>query len=240
MTAPKAVLLAGQRSYMIYYSKRYGMSTLLLADRLATCYSGAVYDVLREFGVEKCVLPHAIKCVDVTHRIAGPAFTMSGARRDLDPHETLLRWTEFLSKVPAGAVVVCQPNDDQLAHMGELSAETLLSRGVKGYVVDGGTRDTTYVVQIGFPVFCRYQTPADIVGRWVPTTFQHPVRIGDVTVYPDDLIFGDIDGVVVVPCDMAQRVVERIEEVMNTENRVRAAIRAGADPQQAYLKYGLF
>jgi hypothetical protein len=39
---------------------------------------------------------------------------------------------------------------------------------------------------------------------------------------------------------MAQRVVERIEEVMNTENRVRAAIRAGADPQQAYLKYGLF
>jgi regulator of RNase E activity RraA len=213
---------------------------LLPATSLASCYTGAVYDVLREFGVENCILPHTIKCVDPALRIAGPAFTMTGARLNIGAHETLLRWTEFLSKVPAGAVVVCQPNDDSLAHMGELSAETLLLRGVKGYVVDGGTRDTDYIRQIGFPVFCRYQTPADIVGRWAPTAVQAPVRIGDVAVHPDDVIFGDIDGVVVVPCDMAQRVVERVEEVVNTENRVRTAIRAGADPQQAYLEFGLF
>jgi regulator of RNase E activity RraA len=124
--------------------------------------------------------------------------------------------------------------------MGELSAETLLLRGVKGYVVDGGTRDTNYLRQIGFPVFCRYQTPADIVGRWAPTAVQCPVRIGDVTVRPDDVIFGDVDGVIVVPFEIAQRVVDRVEEVVNTENRVRTAIRAGADPQQAYLEFGLF
>lgn len=225
---------------MIYCSEISGVKNLVLADRLGACYSGAVYDVLREFGVKNRVLPHTIKGVNASDRIAGPAFTMTGARVNLDTHETLLRWTAFLSKVPAGAVVVCQPNDDELAHMGELSAETLLLRGVKGYVVDGGTRDTSYVMQIGFPVFCRYQTPADIVGRWAPTELQHPVRIGDVTVRPDDLIFGDIDGVVAVPSDMAQRVVDRVEEIMKTENRVRTAIRAGADPQQAYLEFGLF
>lgn len=213
---------------------------MLLADQLGSCYSGAVYDVLREFGVKNRVLPHTIKSVNASDRIAGPAFTMVGARLNLDAHETLLRWTEFLSKVPAGAVVVCQPNDDELAHMGELSAETLLARGVRGYVVDGGTRDTNQVLQMGFPVFCRYQTPADIVGRWAPTAFEHPVRIGNVTVHPGDLIFGDIDGVVAVPSEMAQRVIHRVEEVMNTENRVRTAIRTGADPQQAYLEFGLF
>lgn len=210
------------------------------SERLADCYSGAIYDVLREFGVRHSALPNAIKCINPKLRLVGPAFTMSGARAELSAHETLLRWTEFLSKAPAGAVVVCQPNDDTLAHMGELSSETLMTRGVKGYVVDGGTRDTEFVLRIGFPVFCRYQTPMDVVGRWAPTSFQQPIRIGEVTVNPDDLVFGDIDGVVVIPRDIAAKVVARVEEVMKTENQVRKAILAGMDPQQAYLKFGLF
>ena len=51
--------------------------------------------------------------------------------------------------------------------MGELSAETLKFRGVRGYVVDGGCRDVDFILKLGFPVCCRYYTPADIVGRWV-------------------------------------------------------------------------
>ncbi len=211
-----------------------------LADRLLGCYSGAIYDVLREFGVAHCALPNTIMCVNPALKIAGPAFTMAGARVVLDAHETLLRWTEFLSKAPAGSVVVCQPNDNELAHMGELSSETLMLKGVKGYVVDGGTRDTEFVLKIGFPVFCRYRTPADVVGRWVPTSFQEPIEIGGVTVHPEDIVFGDIDGVIVIPHGIAEKVVERVEEVMNTENLVRKAILGGMDPQKAYLKFGLF
>ncbi|MEP7243540.1 MAG: RraA family protein [Gammaproteobacteria bacterium] len=211
-----------------------------LADRLMGCYSGAVYDVLRELGVADCVLPKAIRPVDPLRRMAGPAFTMTGERVQLDAHTTLMRWTEFLSRAPSGAVVVCQPNDDVLAHMGELSSETLAHKGVRGYVVDGGSRDTEFVLRLGFPVFCRYQTPMDIVGRWVPTAFEQPVVIGQVTIHPADLIFGDIDGVVVIPGALAEKVVARVEEVMSTENLVRKAILAGTDPQAAYLAHGLF
>lgn len=217
------------------------MTVARIADRLARCYSGAVFDALREAGHTACTLPHEIKCVDPRLRVAGPVFTVSGhLEPGLDPHETLLRWTEFLSAVPANSVVVCQPNDHSIAHMGELSAETLQFRGVRGYVVDGGSRDTAFILKLGFPVFCRYLCPHDVVGTWVPDEFDAPIRIGTVDVHPGDYVFGDIDGVVVIPAARALETVERVEEVMRTENKVRKAILQGMDPKQAYLRYGLF
>jgi len=208
--------------------------------QLAGAYSGAVYDVLRELDIQHCTLPREIRALLPDATLIGPAFTMSGQRVSLSAHQTLLHWTAFLSKAPAGSVVVCQPNDDELAHMGELSSETLLKRGVRGYVVDGGSRDTAYVRRIGFPVFCRYQTPADIVGRWTPTAFGEPVQIGQVTIHEGDFIFADLDGVLVIPRKHVAEVARRVSEVVNTENKVRKAILSGVDPQQAYLTHGLF
>jgi regulator of RNase E activity RraA len=151
-----------------------------------------------------------------------------------------LRWTEFLGKAPAGCVIVCQPNDDALAHMGELSAEALKLRGVRGYVVDGGTRDSERILQSGFPVFCKYRTPADIVGRWAPTAYQQPIVIGAVTIRAGDFILGDIDGVIVIPAALVAEVAERVVHIANTESQLRKAILSGMDPQQAYLEFGLF
>ena len=209
-------------------------------DQLSGAYAGAVYDVLRELDIPDCTLPKEIRALLPEARLIGPAFTVSGERVTLSAHETLLNWTGFLSKAPAGAVVVCQPNDHELAHMGELSAETLLKRGVRGYLVDGGSRDTAYVRRIGFPVFCRYQTPADIVGRWIPTAFGEPVQIGEVTIHEGDLVFADLDGGLVIPRERTAEVARRVCEVVNSENKVRTAILSGADPQQAYLAHGLF
>ncbi|TAN31601.1 RraA family protein [bacterium] len=212
-----------------------------LSERLGACYTGAVYDILRERGVSDRVLPVTIRSISVGHKLAGPVFTVTGRRLDgLDPHETLLRWTEFLSAAPAGSVVVCQPNDSTIAHMGELSGETLLARGVRGYVVDGGCRDTEFLQGIGFPVWCRYFSPADVVGRWVPEAFQEPITIGGVRVSPGDFILADQDGVVVIPEAITGDVVTEIEALMRKENRVRMAIRAGMDPKEAYLTFGVF
>src|SRR5215213_4858667 len=106
-----------------------------LADRLEACYTGAVYDALRALGRTDQQLPASIRPLDPTSRLAGPMFTVSGHAQDgLDAHETLLRWTAVLSRAPSGYVLVCQANDDTLAHMGELSAETLQLRGVRGYL----------------------------------------------------------------------------------------------------------
>ena len=96
-------------------------------------------------------------------------------------------------------VLVCQPHTYDIALMGELSAETLNFRGVRGYVVDGGCRDTDFILELGFPVFCSFTTPKDIVGRWVPDRFGEPLTIGEVTIRTGDYLLGDRDGVVIIP-----------------------------------------
>lgn len=212
-----------------------------LTARLARCYTGAVHDVLRETGHENVVLPAAIKPLAPQMRLAGPAWTVSGhVDRTLSRHETLLAWCTLLSRAPKGHVIVCQPNNHEVALMGELSAQTLEARGVLGFVVDGGSRDTELVVAQGFPVFCAFLTPSDIVARWVPDRFGEPVTIGAVTIATGDYVLGDRDGVVVIPSAIAQEAVAKTEEVVATESEMRRALIAGMDPVEAYNKYGKF
>jgi 4-hydroxy-4-methyl-2-oxoglutarate aldolase len=151
------------------------MSTLTnrtpsLADRLRVCYTGAVYDVLPSKGLTAQTLPKDIRPLNVQQKLAGPVFTIEGRRDDaLDGHQSLLKWCELLSKAPAQTVLVCQPNDNSLAFMEELSSEALHYKGVLGYIVDGGCRDSAFVEALGFPVFCKYFTPIDVVGKWATT-----------------------------------------------------------------------
>lgn len=216
------------------------MSTSL-GHRLEQCYSGAVYDVLRAIGHRDCVLPDTLRPLDPVRRLAGPLFTISGhSEDDLDDHETLKAWTGLLSKAPSGHVAICQPNDSTMAHMGELSAETLKLRGVLGYIVDGGCRDSEFIYRNGFRVFCRYYTPRDVVGRWLPDAFGEPIEIGGVTIHTGDYVIADRDGVVIIPAALVETVTLEAETVMRTESVVRKAILEGEDPQQAYLKYGKF
>jgi regulator of RNase E activity RraA len=214
---------------------------MTLTERLEKLYTGAVHDVLRAMGYPNCVLPSAIKALDPTKKVAGEAYTVSGhIDQTRDPHDTLVQWTGLLSKAPSGKVLVCQPNTYMVALMGELSAETLHHKGVRGYVVDGGCRDTEFILKIGFPVFCSFNTPADIVGRWVPDRLGEPVTIGGVTISSGDYVLGDRDGVVAIPRAVAEEAIAKTEDVVSTENKVRTAILGGMDPQQAYLKFGKF
>jgi 4-hydroxy-4-methyl-2-oxoglutarate aldolase len=212
-----------------------------IGERLRACYSGAVHDVLRAMGVERFVLPPAIKAIAPGTRLAGPVWTVDGhIDRTKSRDETLLGWCTLLAQAPRGHVVVCQPNNHEIALMGELSAQTLAARGVLGYVVDGGSRDTDLVLAHGFPVFCAFLTPADIVERWIPDRFGEPVTIGDVTINTGDYLLGDRDGVVIIPRALAEEAVARTEAVVATESAMRDALIAGMDPVDAYQRYGKF
>ena len=126
------------------------------AERLKACYSGAIHDVLRAKGHSKQTLPHHIRPLNLSHKLAGPVFTIEGRRDDtLDAHQSLLKWCELLSKAPAHVVLICQPNDHTLAHMGELSSETLAYKNVLGYIVDGGCRDSAFHRETGLPGILR-------------------------------------------------------------------------------------
>ncbi len=92
-----------------------------------------------------------------------------------------------------------QPNDRVVAHMGELSAETLKNKGVRGCVADGFIRDVNFLLAIGFQTWCRGFTPRDIVGHWLPRATEVPITIGEVVIAPGDYLVGDRDGLIRVP-----------------------------------------
>ena len=174
-------------------------------------------------------------------RLAGPVWTVSGhIDRTKTRHETLLGWCTLLAKAPPGHVVVCQPNNHEVALMGELSAQTLAARGVLGYVVDGGSRDTDLVLEQRFPVFCSFLTPSDIVERWIPDRYGEPIDIGAVTITTGDYLLADRDGVVIIPKAVAAEAIARTEQVVATESEMRRALVGGMDPVEAYNRYGKF
>lgn len=214
---------------------------MTLYERLATCYTGIINDIMRAMGQENYVLPHDLTALDPSHRLCGPAFTVAGGiRPGTDPHETLLAWTKLLSAAKAGHVWVCQPNTQDVALMGELSAETLKMRGVLGCITDGGIRDADFILNLGLPMWRRFHTPADIVGMWLPDIVDGPITMGGVAIAPGDALLADRDGVVRIPAAIAEEVTEKAIEAMGTENKVRTAILAGSDPVDAYLTHRKF
>ena len=210
-------------------------------DRLEAVYTGALHDVMRAMGLTNFVLPPEILPLANGDKLAGPIYTVEGkSGTDLDAHETLLEWTGLLSKAPSGHVIICQPNTHEVALMGELSAETLKFKGIRGYIVDGGSRDVEFLLNMEFSTWCSFKTPKDIVGRWLPVSFNETIRIGDVDISGGDWVLADLDGIVILPKDKAEEIVAETESVIGTENKIRSAIFEGMDPQDAYLKWGKF
>jgi 4-hydroxy-4-methyl-2-oxoglutarate aldolase len=212
-----------------------------ISNRLAACYTGVLHDVMRSMGLRDFTLPPELRPLFPEKSMAGPAFTIDGkVVAETEPHETLLAWTGLLSQAPSGAIWVSQPNDRLVAHMGELSAETLKSKGLRGCVVDGLIRDVNFILAIDFQVWSRGSTPRDIVGYWLPAATNTTIRIGDVSVAAGDYLVGDRDGLIRAPKLLAEDIATKAEAAMATESLVRRAIRDGTDPQAAYLKYGKF
>ncbi|MEO1686419.1 MAG: RraA family protein [Pseudomonadota bacterium] len=215
--------------------------TAAITERLEACYTGVIHDVMRAMGRRDFTLPPRLRPLIPGQRMAGPAFTILGkVDPTADAHETLLAWTGLLSQCPDGHVWCNQPNDGTVAHMGELSAETLRDKGVRGAAVDGMIRDAEFMIEMGFQVWGAGFTPRDIVGWWLPAAVGEEIRIGDVDVAPGDFLLGDRDGLVRIPQDIVEEVVGEAETAIGAESAIRTAIRGGMDPQEAYLKHGKF
>src|SRR5580698_4734392 len=191
-----------------------------LVERLSKIpYTGAISDILDEMGFHRQVLPKEIQSLHSGHTLAGRALTIVGEpTTSEDPEVIFIPYLKMLGDVKPGDVLASQPNDNLAAHIGELSSETAQFRGARGAVIDGGARDTDYIRKLKFPVFARYKTPVDIVGRWRLIAHNVPIDIGRVHIEPGDYIVGDRDGVLVIPQSVIEEVVTKAEGVIKTEN----------------------
>ena len=114
-----------------------------------------------------------------------------------------------------------------------------MTKGIRGAVIAGGIRDTKQILEQKFPVFYKYRTSNGSLGRCMITHYQVPVRIGKVTVRPGDIIFGDIDGVLIIPKEIHEEVLEKALEKAAGEKLVRKAIEGGMSATDAFAKFGI-
>jgi regulator of RNase E activity RraA len=213
-----------------------------LARRFSAIYTGALTDVLDRHGHLQQTLPPEIVPLREGMRLAGPVYPVLGRPHPGHDYDTSIRRIlEMLGSVPAEHVAVYECNDRSAAHLGELSATSLASRGCAGAVIDGGARDAEFILRENYPVFARYVTPQDCVPRWELLAHgEVTIVVGGVQVFPGDWIVGDRDGLVVIPGGELHQILREAEEKVSTENAIRDAVRAGALPLEAYERFGTF
>ena len=148
---------------------------------------------------------------------------------------------QMLDEMPEHAFVVWDSSGDTQATMwGGVMTATVVNKGVRGALVDGGIRDTAQILAKDFPVYYRYRSPNGSLGRCQITHYQLPVRIGDVFVCPGDIVLGDADGAVCVPRDIALQVLDRSEEIIGNEVRIFAWVEHGDSVAEITEKGGYF
>lgn len=211
-----------------------------LCRRYQDVFVSAVNDVLREEGLISQTLPNNIMPLREEMKVCGLAFTIKGAP-SLDLKDEMEERARMLEQIGPGDLVVWDTSGDTFsAQWGEMMTKVSKKRGCRGAVLDGGVRDTAAVLKQNFPVFCKYRTSNGMLGRFRTTAWQVPIMIGDVKIFPGDVVFGDIDGVIVVPRKMAYDVLLRAEAIRDNEKQIDKLISSGMKPTEVVAAGGYF
>ena len=175
-------------------------------------------------------------------RLAGWAYTIAG---QMLPYEASgdPKKMDACQGISADEVSVWSGNGEGICYFGELIAVGMQERGSVGALVDGGIRDIKWLQEHQIPVFARYRTPVQSIGRWKVTSWQEPVSIRGatsswVTVSPGDFVLADEDGAIVIPNAHVEVVLDKAEAFTATEVKVRQALQNGSTLAECLAKFG--
>jgi 4-hydroxy-4-methyl-2-oxoglutarate aldolase len=208
-----------------------------LQERL---YTSVLADVMDELGYREQVMRHDLRPLFDEARVVGRAATILAAEVYETPAEPFKLKLALLDDLEPGEVVCCAAQGSTRAAMwGELLSTHTRAKGGRGAIIDGLTRDSWGIVEIGFPVFATGLTPADSKGRLDVIATRVPIGLGGVLVRNGDLVVADYDGALAVPQEIEDEAIERALAKVTGENTVRDVLRAGASIQQVFRDYGI-
>ena len=221
-------------------TEEFPISEKELCDRYEKVTTPMVNDVLREMELLYQTFPNNILPLREEMKVAGIAFTIKGSK-NLSLENEMAERAKMLEAIHENSVVVWDTcEDDESAQWGEIMTMAAKARGCRGAIVDGGVRDTHLVLAQEFPVFCRYRSSNGMLGRFRMIDYQIPVQIGGVMIRPGDVLFGDIDGVLVIPREVAYEVLLRTETIAENEEEIKMNIRLGMSPSEVVRRGGYF
>lgn len=201
-------------------------------------YTPVVGDILDALGCRHQFLPREIQPLTLDMKVAGRAMPVLTCDVFGEQERPFGKMTEALDQIQPGEVWVSGGSRGS-ALWGEILTATARTRGGVGAVVDGPHRDTPKVLEQDWPVFSRGRFAQDSRVRTYIQNYRVPIEVGGVWIEPGDWVFGDLDGVVVIPRKHEADVVERALEKASAENLVRKEIEAGMSSTEAFAKYGV-
>jgi regulator of RNase E activity RraA len=203
-------------------------------------YSAVLADVLDGLGHRTSALPADLRPLRLGWKLFGRAATLSVVPVAAEPARPYAVELECVDALGPGDVLVATTHGDRgSALWGELLSTACQARGAVGAVIDGLTRDVAKILALDFPVFAAGFSPLDSKGRLDGLSHGQPVRIGACVVRPGDWVFGDDDGVVVVPAELAGQALPRALDKVTGENRVRAELAKGRSTREVFAEYGI-
>lgn len=202
-------------------------------------YTPVVGDILDTMGYSHQFLPQAIHPAKNDFKIVGyamPVLMIDVFGQQKKPFGYL---TEALDQLEEGDVYLASGGAMRCAYWGELLTATARTRKASGAVINGWHRDTPQMLAQNWPVFSRGCYAPDSGIRTQVVDYRCPIEIGEVSISPGDLVFGDIDGVLIVPKAIIHEVMEQAIEKARGEKTVRSAIEGGMTATAAFAKFGI-
>ena len=217
----------------------------LIQRELFTCVVG---DVMDKMELQHQFLPPQIRPVRQDMVVIGRAMPVlsvdvfmeriAGSANPLMDKSFALM-LEALDDLHTNEVYVNTGSSPRNALWGELMSTRARKLGSRGAVLNGYVRDTKAILEMSFPTFGFGSYGQDSAPRYKVADFRIPVEIGSVRVRPGDILFGDIDGVLVVPVEAESEAFTRALEKVRGEKLVRKAIEEGSSAVEAFAKYGI-
>ena len=212
-------------------------SLQILRERL---YTAVVSDVLDRQGLLEQAMSARIRPLEPRMRLVGRAHTVLTAdiyQRPENPYEKEIASVDSLK--PGDVMVAATNGSERTCLWGELLSTAARARGAAGALIDGHTRDVARILEMGFPLFCTGFRPVDSSSRSVVIDYECPVLCAGVMVHPGDVIFADIDGVVVIPRDRLEATVQAALEKVEAENSSRQMLEEGYLLRDVYDRFGV-
>lgn len=210
-----------------------------MRERYLRLYSGAVNDILRFEYDMHVALPSEFAPLEKDMKLAGQAFTVKGAPDITTDGEFEMR-AQMLEELSENSIVVWDCTGDRItAQWGEIMTIAAIRAGCCGAIING-IRDTDAILAQDFPLFNIYRSNVGMLGRFRMYYYQKPIRIDEVVIEPGDWIFGDIDGAICVPAEIAYDVLVKAEKLLHTEDTIRDMVNSVMTPTQVVANGGYF
>lgn len=206
-------------------------------------YTPVLSDVLDSLGHTAQAMTPNIRPLDETQVLVGRARTgaymavCDAGPEGENPYELEIKLIDDIK--PGEIPVLGCAGNLTIAPWGELLTTATKMRGGVGCVTDGLCRDVRFIREMKFPVFCGGIGPLDSRGRGKMLEIDRPMLCGGVKVRSGDIVFGDVDGVVVIPREIEDKVFEAAFKKVEGENRSRDELLQGRLLADVYAKYGI-